>query len=183
MVRTADECLQNRKYTWSNERDNPTMARLDRAFCNSNWELLFPHFTLQALSTRASDHCPILLSRQENVPTKARFRFEDHWLHTNGFHEVVQEAWLKQQTSSAHTVLRKKLAETIRALRQWNKPLFSNARLQLHIANEVIMRLEMAQDSRQLSEDEATLRADLKLRVLGLTALERSRRKHQDLCG
>lgn len=170
-------CLQNQKYTWSNERDNPTMVWLDRAFCNSNWELLFPHFALQALSTGALDHCLILLSHQENVPTKARFRFEDHWLHTNGFHEVVQEAWSKQETGSAHIVLRKKLAETTRALRQWSKPLFSNAQLQLHIANEVIMHLEMAQDSRQLSEDEATLRADLKLRVLGLAALERSRRR------
>lgn len=39
------------------------------------------------------------------------------------------------------------------------------------------MRLEIAQDRRPLSEDEAKLRADLKLRVLGLAALERSRRR------
>jgi hypothetical protein len=26
--------LQNRKYTWSNERESPTLVRLDRAFCN-----------------------------------------------------------------------------------------------------------------------------------------------------
>jgi exonuclease III len=78
-------CLQNRKYTWSNERENSTMVRLDRAFCNPDWEMLLPHFALQALSTGASDHCPILLRRQEIVPTKARFRFEDHWLHTEGF--------------------------------------------------------------------------------------------------
>jgi exonuclease III len=32
-------CLHNRKFTWSNKRENPTLVRLDRAFCNSDWEL------------------------------------------------------------------------------------------------------------------------------------------------
>lgn len=74
-------------------------------------------------------------------------------------------------------MLRKKLLETARELRKWSKPLFSNARLQLHITNEIILRLEVAQETRQLSGDEITLRADLKLRALGLAALERSRRR------
>lgn len=156
-------CLQNRRYTWTNERENPTMVRLDRAFCNSDWEVLFPHYALHALSTGASDHCPILLSRQESVPRMARFRFEDHWLHTDGFHETVQQAWSKHQDGSALSVLRKKLSETAKELWKWSKPLFSNARLQLHIAHEVIMRLEMAQDKRQMSGEEAQLRGDLKL--------------------
>lgn len=75
---------------------------------------------------------------------KARFKFENHWLKIDGFREVVQSAWTKPQTGSANTVLSKKLAETARALREWSKPLFSNARLQLHIANEVILRLDIA---------------------------------------
>jgi hypothetical protein len=74
-------------------------------------------------------------------------------------------------------VFRKKLTETARALRQWSKPLFSNIRLQLHIANEVILRLEIAQESRQLSDVEIALRNELKIRVLGLAAVERSRRR------
>lgn len=41
-------------------------------------------------------------------------------------------------------MLRKKLKETAVALRQWSKPLFNNVRLQLHIAKEVIMHLEIA---------------------------------------
>ncbi|XP_066323287.1 uncharacterized protein [Miscanthus floridulus] len=131
-------CLQNRKFTWSNERENPTL---------------------------------------DTVPRKASFRFEDHWLHTDGFSEVVEQAWSKQQSGSALTVLRKKLTETARALRQWSKPLFSKARLQLHIANEVIMRLEIAQERRHLSDGKLALRKELKLRVLGLAAVERSRRR------
>lgn len=90
---------------------------------------------------------------------------------------MVQQAWGKLQTGSTHTILRKKLRETARALRIWSKSLFSNARLQLHIANEIILCLDIAHETRQLSPEENTLRANLKFRVLGLAALERSRRR------
>ena len=44
------------------------MVRLDRAFCNSEWELIFPNLALLALSTGVSDHTPILLTRQDRMP-------------------------------------------------------------------------------------------------------------------
>jgi endonuclease/exonuclease/phosphatase family metal-dependent hydrolase len=69
--------LQNRKYTWSNERENPTLVRLDKVFCNANWEVTFPNFALSALSTGASDHCPLILTRQDRPARKATFRFEN----------------------------------------------------------------------------------------------------------
>jgi hypothetical protein len=34
--------LIGRKYTWSNEQLRPTLVRLDRAFCNLDWEMCFP---------------------------------------------------------------------------------------------------------------------------------------------
>ena len=86
-------------------------------------------------------------------------------------------AWSKPKAGSAHTVLNRRLAETARALRTWSKLLFSNARLQLYIANEVIFRLDVAQESRLLSEQENILWQDLKIRILGLAAIERSRRR------
>lgn len=65
--RELDDCelieiaLQNRKFTWSNERQNPTLVRLDRAFCNSEWEMAYQNFNLTALGTGGSDqttaHC------------------------------------------------------------------------------------------------------------------------------
>lgn len=56
--------LQNRKFTWSNERETPTLVRLDRAFCNASWDLAFENHVLHALSSSLSDHCPLLLSNQ-----------------------------------------------------------------------------------------------------------------------
>jgi endonuclease/exonuclease/phosphatase family metal-dependent hydrolase len=56
--------LQNRKFTWSNERRHPTLARLDRFFCNQSWELTFSSYSLHALSTSHSDHYLLLLTNQ-----------------------------------------------------------------------------------------------------------------------
>jgi hypothetical protein len=55
--------------------------------------------------------------------------------------------------------------------------LFQNSRIELQMANELIHRLYIAQDSWQLTSEERTMRNDLKTRVLGLTTIERSRRR------
>jgi hypothetical protein len=43
------------------------------------------------------------------------------------------------------------------------------------MANEIIYRLDVVQESRQISSEENLLQRDLKLRVLGLAAVERAR--------
>jgi hypothetical protein len=78
------------------------------------------------MSTWASDHYLIVLTRQERLPRKASFKFENHWLHIQGFQETIQEAWNKQHRGTALSVLKLKLDETARALKVWSKPLFSN---------------------------------------------------------
>ena len=60
---------------------------------------------------------------------------------------------------------------------QVSNSLISDAKLQLHMALEIILRLDIAQEHRQLSEEELQLRKKLKVRVLGLAAVERARKK------
>ncbi|XP_073362469.1 uncharacterized protein [Aegilops tauschii subsp. strangulata] len=48
--------LQNRRFTWSNERMNPTLCKLDSFFCNAEWDLQFNTHILHALSSSLSDH-------------------------------------------------------------------------------------------------------------------------------
>jgi hypothetical protein len=45
------------------------------------------------------------------------------------------------------------------------------------MANKIILHLDMAQNAHQLSDEEVQLRRDLKTRVLGLTAVERTRHR------
>jgi exonuclease III len=53
--------LIGRNFTWSNNQSHPTLTRIDRGFCSILWEGMFINPMLQAPSSLASDHCPILL--------------------------------------------------------------------------------------------------------------------------
>jgi hypothetical protein len=53
--------LLGRRYTWSNERDSPTLVKLGRFLCTNDWEDLFLESILQSQATEMSDHCPLVL--------------------------------------------------------------------------------------------------------------------------
>jgi hypothetical protein len=132
--------LQNRKYTWSNERDDPTLVKLDRAFCNSNWDLAFDNHGLHALSSALSDHCPLLLSNQSGPRKPATFRFENFWTKMPGFMDLIGQVWSEP---SSHTqpvhILHHKLKHTAKKLRTWSKGLFSGHKQQLIMGLDIIL--------------------------------------------
>lgn len=68
--------LLGRKYTWSNERQSPTLVRLDRAFCCVDWDGLFPESILQSMTAGVSDHYPLILGLKVKTAGKHRFHFE-----------------------------------------------------------------------------------------------------------
>jgi hypothetical protein len=89
---------------------------------------------------------------------------------------MVQQAWQCDVSGiSPLNTLFYRLQNTSKASR--SKKVFGNARLELHMVNEIIQRLDLAQENRQLTPEERALRTDLKNRVLGLEAIERSRRR------
>lgn len=169
--------LQNRRFTWSNERANPTLCKLD-SFCNSAWDIHFDSHILHALSSSLSDHCPLLLADDSGPRRPRAFKFENFWTKIPGFVGVVQHAW---QEPTSHTepchVLFHKLKKTSLHLSRWSKGLFSKAKLHLHAALLIILQLDIAQESRPLSHDEQDLRVRLKRRVTSLAVLGRARKK------
>jgi hypothetical protein len=70
-----------------------------------------------------------------------------------------------------------KLHQTAKALKAWATSLLSDARHKLYMAQEVILRLDKAQDFQELSEEELTLRSKLKKLLLRWRVIEKSRRK------
>jgi len=58
--------LHGRLYTWSNERRQPMLERIDRAFATTSWLQAFPCHHLRSLSSQCSDHAPLLLNLQHN---------------------------------------------------------------------------------------------------------------------
>jgi hypothetical protein len=61
VVRLKEIKLNGRRYTWSNEQDNPTLTRIDRLLYTPKWELIFPACFLQSLPSLMSGHTPLLL--------------------------------------------------------------------------------------------------------------------------
>uniref|UniRef100_J3NC32 Reverse transcriptase domain-containing protein n=1 Tax=Oryza brachyantha TaxID=4533 RepID=J3NC32_ORYBR len=168
--------LFGRRYTWSNEQQIPTLVRLDRVFVSTDWEDSFTDANLQALSSSASDHCPLLLSSGQGSTASRHFHFENCWTKMEGFHDIVNETWLKQVNSDdPYIVLYVKMARLTKNLRIWGQRKISSIRLQLQIAHEVIFRLDLAQETRLLTPLERRLSAACKGRCLALASLERIR--------
>jgi hypothetical protein len=84
--------MHDRLYTWSNEREVPTMSKIDRCLVSTDWDLNHPDNMLQALSSAVSDHAPMHLSLNAVHIPKRRFRFELAWTKLEGFMEAMQEA-------------------------------------------------------------------------------------------
>ena len=81
----SEVALMGRKFTWSNEREAPTLVRLDRVFITADWEQLFPDCLLQSSTSGISDHCPLLFSLHDFVMGKRWFHFESFWPQLDGF--------------------------------------------------------------------------------------------------
>jgi exonuclease III len=167
--------LHGRRYTWSNERASPTLVRLDRVFCTSDWDELHSSCSLRCLSTVISDHCPLLLDCTLVARGRKRFQFESYWLKLEGFRDVVDSAWtVVDGDPDPFRRLVAKLKRTARRLMSWADKMVGSVKLQLMIAREVVYRLDVAMESRPLTADERALRARLKCTYLGLASLERT---------
>lgn len=79
--------LHGRCFTWSNERENPMLVRLD------NWESMFPNAHLCGLGSDASDHYALLLQTNLGQMTKAWFHFELFWPKFNDYINIITQAW------------------------------------------------------------------------------------------
>ena len=146
--------LHGRNYTWSNERENPMMTKINRAFVSIDRELDHPDCLLQALSTAISDHCPLHLALDDHMGPRRRFRFEKFWVKMDGFLEVVQEAWTCDETiTDPFRRLDILLRNTAKALAIWGQKRVGNIKMQLAVANIVILRFDRAQEFRVLMEE------------------------------
>lgn len=167
--------LLGRRFTWSNERQNITLTKIDRVLVTNDWEAAFPHYQLSPASTNVSDHCPLILKKMEAAHYKA-FRFENHWLKCPEFDGIVTQAWSKEvKSGDPIRVLHTKLYRTARALKEWNKHKKRDMVFLSGVANEVIFMLDLAQEERELSEGERNVRAMLKAKLLGFAAVDRAR--------
>lgn len=145
-----------------------------------DWLEAFPSHRLRTLSTESSDHAPLLLQLQTDVRTTARFRFEPFWPRMDGFEEVVKQACEHDPGDvDPCRLLDIKLRRTAKALKCWSMRHVGSVRQQLVMARELIAELDVAQESRDLTEAEHNFRAVLKGCCLGLASLARTMARHR----
>jgi hypothetical protein len=73
------------------------------------------------------------------------FRFEIFLPRVPGFMEVVQAARQEEVSGiSPLSILFFKLQQTMMRLKSWSKRIFGNAHIELHMATDIIYRLNMA---------------------------------------
>jgi hypothetical protein len=167
--------LEGHRFTWSNRRDNPTLECLDRVFASPEWIAQQPNHLLKALSSDCSDHCPLLLQTNILLWAKGRFRFESFWTKLPDFEAVVEAGWSAAlyHVDPFHA-LDIKLRSVAKTLKSWSAKRIGSIRLRLAIAREVILGLDVAEESRLLSDHEKRLRNELKFKCLGLASLNRT---------
>jgi hypothetical protein len=106
---------------------------------------------------------------------KRRFKFELFWTKLEGFEEAVKEAWTCDAgITDPFRRLDALFRNAAEYFQSWGQKKVGNVKLQIAIANTLILRLDIAQEHRALSPGERWLRKMLKLSVLGLASLERT---------
>lgn len=169
--------LLGRRFTWSNEREVPTLVRLDRVFCTSEWELAFPNHLLLSTAAGISDHCPLVLNLRGNGPGKRRFHFETFWPKLPGFVKTVMQAWNSVLDSASVCPLERlaaKFLATSRAVQSWSQRNVGNVTTRLEQAREILLRLQIAQERHTLTTEEDWLCRQLRQHTLALASLHRT---------
>lgn len=134
--------LSGRKFTWTQECDNPTQSKIDRAFCCPDWDVLFDSAQMYALSSSCSDHAPLFITGCVEREQNNSFRFESFWLKFPNFLQITEESWNRPlQTTNPFARINLKLRRLARDLRRWKSTKIGDTRLQLAIANEVIFSI------------------------------------------
>ena len=116
-------------YTWSNKREGfaNIKERLDKAFANEIWRLIFPRAVGHNLPTSTSDHSPIVLFTEgEQRYAKKPFKFEEAWTRDETSFFVVEKAWRYDVNGTPLFKVCRKIKETKKEFKRWNKEWFGN---------------------------------------------------------
>jgi hypothetical protein len=85
--------LNGRLFTWNNERNHPTIERIERAFISKEWDESYPNHDLCSLPSMCSDHAPLLLCTNNMFKHHKRFHFMAYKPKFLGYLDMVQRVW------------------------------------------------------------------------------------------
>jgi hypothetical protein len=164
--------LQGWLFTWSNERAIPHWKELTEllSLMSGMLSILIVICKLFLLlfgscSTTPTDQCGVF--------SRKRFHFRSFWPKLPGFMQVIERVWhCPMHNANPFSKLAWLLRNTSRCLQSWSAKTIGNVRVQLSLATEVVLRLEVVRDCQPLAPHEESLRQFLKLKSLRLASLQ-----------
>jgi hypothetical protein len=157
-----DTQLEGGLFTWSNNRANAAMSRIDRFLYSDEWDGLFPKIQQKRLPRILSNHFPILLECGDFSRGRRPFRFENMWLKADGFKERVKEWWdsyIFYGTPSY--IMACKLKALKVDLKKWNEEVFGNVGVKKNKLMSELEELDALADLRHLTGEESQKKAQI----------------------
>lgn len=82
-------------YTWEGRGIS---KKIDWAFCNDKWKILYPSSFVDRLVKRSSKHCPILVKLHSGIQVSTKpFRFQNAWVLDRWFADMARNQWNSNQ--------------------------------------------------------------------------------------
>ncbi|GAU33269.1 hypothetical protein TSUD_279430 [Trifolium subterraneum] len=144
-----------RKYTWF-KGDELSMSRLDRFLLSGDWCLTWPNCTQVARMRGLSDHCPLVLSANEEDWGHRPSRMLKCWKDIPGYNMFVKDKWNSLQVDGwGGYVLKEKLKRIKMELKDWHNAHTQNLPSKIESLKE---RLETLDEK---GEEDTLLEAEL----------------------
>ena len=141
-------------FTWSNNRTDVSMFRIDRFLYSTDWEDHFLAIHQKRLPRLLSDHYPIMLECGDFSRGKRPFRFENMWLKSDGFVDQVKGWWESYHFEGTPSfILARKLRALKLDLKKWNVEVFGNVQNRRQAMSELNV-LDGEAELRPLSSEE-----------------------------
>lgn len=168
-----DLSLHGRAFMWSNKRDVPSFARLDRFFVSLEWVSHYPLFEKSAQTTLISGHSALVLDSRLSFIKKKIFRFEKMWLEHPSFDDLVKQLWGEAlKVEDLAVSFAGKLRFLKRKLKGWESLVFGSIKKQKANLLEAIKVLESKQEIGSLSDKEKLALTDAKYEFLLILSKE-----------
>lgn len=172
--------LQNRNYTWSSKRPEPSFSKLDRLFLSTEWSSRFPSITLHALEMAVSDHVPLILCCKQLQTSPKPLRLEKAWFRYPFLREVVHQTWSRANNDMVS--FQRRCDTMHRELRKWHLQNFGELNDQLSFSKRAVLFFDKIEEHRRLDQREFLLRIKLKERIFELANFEEMKWYQRSRC-
>ncbi|WMV51255.1 hypothetical protein MTR67_044640 [Solanum verrucosum] len=160
--------LENAKFTWFKGDNHQIASRIDRILVSQEWDDVFSNLKQYTMQRIILDHSPVTLQGGSWKKNKSYFKFENWWLRTDGFTDRIREWWDSfDYIGTPDYILASKLKALKHKLKEWNRSEQGSLGQQRKNVLEKLAVVENIAIDRALTEDEATEKATLLLKLEG----------------